>query len=47
MRKVHDAYVGVILNPFYVPSMEKENKISNTKFEREMDRIGREWKATT
>lgn len=45
MRRVHDAYVGVILNPFYVPSMEKE-RISNVKFEREMDRIGREWKAT-
>jgi hypothetical protein len=45
MRKVHDAYVGVILNPFYVP-VEREKKISNVKFEREMDCIGREWKAT-
>jgi len=45
MRKVHDAYVGVMLNPFYVP-YENESKISNVKFEKEMDRIGREWKAT-
>ena len=45
MRRVHDAYVAVVLNPFYVPS-EKEGKISNVKFEKEMDCIGREWKAT-
>ena len=44
MRRVHDAYVGVTLNPFYVPS-EKE-KVTSVKFEREVERIGREWKAT-
>jgi hypothetical protein len=43
MRRVHDAYVAVILNPFYVRS-EKE-KITSVKFEKEMERIGREWKA--
>lgn len=44
MRRVHDAYVGVTLNPFYVPG-EKE-KVTSVKFEREVERIGREWKAT-
>jgi hypothetical protein len=44
MRKVHDAYVGVIFNPFYVPS-EKE-KITSVKFEREIERIARDWKPT-
>jgi hypothetical protein len=44
VRKVQDAYVGVILNPFYAP-VERGKKISNVKFEREMNRIGREWKA--
>ena len=44
MRRVHDAYVGIIFNPFYVPG-EKE-KITSVKFEREIERIGREWKAT-
>ena len=44
MRQVQDAYVRVIFNPFYVPS-EKE-KITSVKFEREIERIGREWKAT-
>lgn len=44
MRRVHDAYVGVILNPFYMPG-EKE-KIKSIKFDREMEQIGRDWKAT-
>jgi hypothetical protein len=44
MRRIHDAYVGVVFNPFYVPG-EKE-KITSRKFDREIERIGREWKAT-
>ena len=44
MRQVHDVYVGVILNPFYVPGGNE--KITSNKFDREVERIGREWKAT-
>ena len=44
MRRVHDAYVAVIFNPFYVPG-EKE-KITSAKFETEIEQIGREWKTT-
>lgn len=44
MRRVHDAYVGVIFNPFYIPA-EKE-KITSLKFDREIERIGRDWKAS-
>ena len=44
MRRVHDGYVGVVFNPFYVP--DEKGKINSRKFEREMERIGREWKPT-
>lgn len=44
MRRVHDAYVGVIFNPFYV--LGDKEKITSVKFEKEMERIGREWKPT-
>jgi Sedlin, N-terminal conserved region len=44
MRRVHDLYVGVVFNPFYVP--DEREKIVSIKFEREIDRLGREWKAT-
>ena len=42
MRRVHDAYVGVVFNPFFVPG-EKES-ISSRKFDREIESIGRDWK---
>jgi hypothetical protein len=44
MRRVHDAYLGVILNPFYVPGVNE--KITSVKFDREIERMGRDWKAT-
>jgi hypothetical protein len=42
IRRIHDAYVGVVFNPFYVPE-DKEGIIS-AKFDRDIERIGREWK---
>jgi hypothetical protein len=44
MRRVHDAYVGVVFNPFYIPG--EKDKITSRKFDREIERCGREWKAT-
>jgi len=44
MRRVHDAYVGVIFNPFY--EVREKEKITSIKFEREIERMGREWKPT-
>jgi len=44
MRKVHDEYVKVVFNPFYIPGENK--KITSSKFDREIERIGREWKPT-
>ena len=44
MRQIHDAYVGVVFNPFYIAA--EKDKITSVKFDREMERIGREWKAT-
>jgi len=44
MRRVHDAYVGVVFNPFYIAG--DREKITSPKFDREIERIGREWKAT-
>jgi Sedlin, N-terminal conserved region len=45
MRRIHDSYVGVIFNPFYVPG-EKREKLKSVKFDREMERLGRDWKPT-
>ena len=44
MRRVHDAYVAVVFNPFYAPGAKE--KVTSRKFDREIERIGREWKAT-
>jgi hypothetical protein len=44
IRRVHDAYVAVIFNPFNTFG-EKET-ITSARFDREIERIGREWKAT-
>jgi hypothetical protein len=44
MRRVHDEYVKVVFNPFYVPG--ENERIKSVKFDREIERIGREWKAT-
>ena len=46
MRRIHDAYVGVVLNPFYVLG-DKRERITSPKFEREIERIASEWKPTT
>jgi Sedlin, N-terminal conserved region len=44
IRRIHDAYVGVVFNPFYIAG--EIDKITSLKFDREIERIGREWKAT-
>jgi Sedlin, N-terminal conserved region len=44
MRRVHDAYVAVVFNPFY--TVGEREKITSAKFDREIERIGREWKPT-
>ena len=44
MRRIHDAYVGVVFNPFYIAG--EKDKIRSAKFDRELERIGLEWKAT-
>lgn len=52
-RAIHQAYVGLMLNPFYIPDdrtpMEqmqysgKGAKITSKKFKAEMERIGKSW----
>jgi len=44
MRRVHDAFVGVVFNPFYTP--DEKGRIKSARFDREIERIGREWKPT-
>jgi hypothetical protein len=44
MRRVHDAYVKVVFNPFY--DVTEREKVTSVKFDTEVDNIGREWKVS-
>jgi len=44
MRRVHDAYVAVVFNPFN--TLGEKDTITSAKFDREIERIAREWKPT-
>jgi Sedlin, N-terminal conserved region len=44
VRRVHDAFVQVVFNPFY--NVSENARITSKRFDREVETIGREWKVS-